>query len=49
MESMQVHLFAALVRMRTFYGKLYPAYDAANVSSDYYYYQNLDFLPSITL
>ncbi|ETN76133.1 hypothetical protein NECAME_11892 [Necator americanus] len=30
MENMQVHLFAALIRMRTFYGKLYPAYDAAN-------------------
>ncbi|KAK5982207.1 hypothetical protein GCK32_002624, partial [Trichostrongylus colubriformis] len=28
---MQVHLFAALVRMRTFYGKLYPAYNIAKV------------------
>ncbi|EYC31985.1 hypothetical protein Y032_0003g1340 [Ancylostoma ceylanicum] len=34
MESMQVHLFAALVRMRAFYGKLYPAYDAANLVAD---------------
>ncbi|KHJ83913.1 hypothetical protein OESDEN_16380 [Oesophagostomum dentatum] len=32
MDEMQVHLFAALIRMRTFYGKLYPAYDAAKVS-----------------
>ncbi|RCN38913.1 hypothetical protein ANCCAN_15140 [Ancylostoma caninum] len=34
MENMQVHLFAALVRMRAFYGKLYPAYDAANFVAD---------------
>ncbi|VDM76754.1 unnamed protein product [Strongylus vulgaris] len=31
MENMQVHLFGALVRMRTFYGKLYPAFNAAQV------------------
>ncbi|KIH46141.1 hypothetical protein ANCDUO_23807, partial [Ancylostoma duodenale] len=34
MENMQVHLFGALVRMRAFYGKLYPAYDAANLVAD---------------
>ncbi|CAJ0599440.1 unnamed protein product [Cylicocyclus nassatus] len=34
MENMQVHLFGALVRMRTFYGKLYPAYDAAKALAD---------------
>ncbi|VDK53280.1 unnamed protein product [Cylicostephanus goldi] len=34
MENMQVHLFGALVRMRTFFGKLYPAYNAAKELAD---------------
>nr|CDJ84302.1 unnamed protein product [Haemonchus contortus] len=32
--NIQIHLFAALVRMRTFYGKLYPAYNAAKSAAD---------------
>lgn len=31
MLIMKTHLFASLVRMRTFYGSLYPAYDASKV------------------
>uniref|UniRef100_A0A0N4VVV9 SET domain-containing protein n=1 Tax=Haemonchus placei TaxID=6290 RepID=A0A0N4VVV9_HAEPC len=32
--NIQIHLFAALVRMRTFHGKLYPAYNAAKSAAD---------------
>ncbi|KAK6025377.1 G10 protein [Ostertagia ostertagi] len=31
--NMQTHLFAALVRMRTFYGQLYPAYSSAMLAA----------------
>ncbi|KJH53159.1 hypothetical protein DICVIV_00657 [Dictyocaulus viviparus] len=33
-EMMQMKLFAALVRMRTFFGKLHPAFDAAELIAD---------------
>ncbi|KAJ1353097.1 hypothetical protein KIN20_009652 [Parelaphostrongylus tenuis] len=33
--NMQIQLFAALVRMRTFYGKLYPAFHAAQSVADH--------------
>lgn len=34
MLIMKTHLFASLVRMRTFYGSLYPAYDASKMLAE---------------